>query len=477
MRRIPTQIARRGAALRRQRRQRVSLAANLSPLPADPTKSSYPDSAPIDFDASSAVSGGEAQVLEVSLRPGQRLRAEAGSMLYMSAGVAMETTLGSDGITGGIGRALTGQSAFLTDYAYTGPPGTVGTVGLGAAFPSKIVRLDLDRHGGRLVCQKGAYLASSGTHVAVRPEPAPTLGAGFFGGEGFVLQRLEGTGQVFVCAGGTLVRRELGEGETLRISSGCLVAFTAGIDYDVATVPGFRNVMFGGEGLFVTTLTGRVGGGGGAVGMQGQPPDRMVSEIARRVPAGGGIGLGVPIGGMGGGGGGGADEGEGEGEGGLGEGGGGGGGGGELGGGGEAVAATDAAIDADRQATVASSGLFADGDTDGDADSPSALFGDAAPEGADATQVGLGQDPYPELGDFADGDAQIGPPEVGDFADGTHFSTADEPPPDDFGDGFGSSEEEFDAGSFGGGDGGGAEEDGPGLLGQIWDFFNDFNED
>ena len=254
MRRIPTQIARRGAALRRQRRQRVSLAANLSPLPADPTKSSYPDSAPIDFDASSAVSGGEAQVLEVSLRPGQRLRAEAGSMLYMSAGVAMETTLGSDGITGGIGRALTGQSAFLTDYAYTGPPGTVGTVGLGAAFPSKIVRLDLDRHGGRLVCQKGAYLASSGTDVAVRPEPAPTLGAGFFGGEGFVLQRLEGTGQVFVCAGGTLVRRELGEGETLRISSGCLVAFTAGIDYDVATVPGFRNVVFGGEGLFVTNL-------------------------------------------------------------------------------------------------------------------------------------------------------------------------------------------------------------------------------
>ena len=101
----------------------------------------------------------------------------------------------------------------------------------------------------------------------------------------------------------------------------------------------------------------------------------------------------------------------------------------------------------------------------------------AADEGADATQAGLGQDPYPELGDFADGDAQIGPPEVGDFADGTHFSTADEPPPDDFGDGFGSSEEEFDAGSFGGGDGGGAEEGGPGLLGQIWDFFNDFNED
>ena len=292
MRRIPTQIARRGAALRRQRRQRVSLAANLSPLPADPTKSSYPDSAPIDFDASSAVSGGEAQVLEVSLRPGQRLRAEAGSMLYMSAGVAMETTLGSDGITGGIGRALTGQSAFLTDYAYTGPPGTVGTVGLGAAFPSKIVRLDLDRHGGRLVCQKGAYLASSGTHVAVRPEPAPTLGAGFFGGEGFVLQRLEGTGQVFVCAGGTLVRRELGEGETLRISSGCLVAFTAGIDYDVATVPGFRNVMFGGEGLFVTTLTGRVGGGGGGGGCRASPRVGGCAGLRGGCRGGGGGGSG-----------------------------------------------------------------------------------------------------------------------------------------------------------------------------------------
>jgi len=123
-----------------------------------------------------------------------------------------------------------------------------------------------------------------------------SLSSGFFGGEGFVLQALTGEGDVFVKAGGTLIRRDLEEGEQLRISSGCLVAFTAGVDYDVQMVPGIKNAMFGGEGLFMTTLTGA-----GTVWLQGQPPQRMISEIARRVPSGG-IGLAVPVPGMGGGG-------------------------------------------------------------------------------------------------------------------------------------------------------------------------------
>lgn len=125
-----------------------------------------------------------------------------------------------------------------------------------------------------------------------------TLSKGFFGGEGFVLQALTGQGDVFVTAGGTLIKRELDEGEELRISSGCLVGFTNGVEYDVQMMQGYKNVLFGGEGLFVTTLKGP-----GIVWLQGQPPQRMISEIARRVPSGGGIGLAVPIGGMGGGGG------------------------------------------------------------------------------------------------------------------------------------------------------------------------------
>jgi uncharacterized protein (AIM24 family) len=117
---------------------------------------------------------------------------------------------------------------------------------------------------------------------------------------------LTGDGDVFVKAGGTLIRRDLKEGEQLRISSGCLVCFSQGVDYDVQMMQGFRNVFFGGEGLFLTTLTGP-----GTVWLQGQPPNRMISEIARRVPSGGGIGLAVPIGGMGGGGGGGGGGGDG----------------------------------------------------------------------------------------------------------------------------------------------------------------------
>uniref|UniRef100_A0A7S0C9S9 Altered inheritance of mitochondria protein 24, mitochondrial n=2 Tax=Proboscia inermis TaxID=420281 RepID=A0A7S0C9S9_9STRA len=140
-------------------------------------------------------------------------------------------------------------------------------------------------------------------------EFAKKMTAGFFGGEGFVLQSLTGDGDVFVKAGGTLIRRDLGDGEILRISSGCLVGFSNGVEYDIQMMPGIKNAMFGGEGLFVTTLTGP-----GTVWLQGQPPSRMISEIASRVP-GGGLGLALPIPGMGGGGGGDSEGGEGESEG------------------------------------------------------------------------------------------------------------------------------------------------------------------
>jgi uncharacterized protein (AIM24 family) len=190
---------------------------------------------------------------------------------------------------------MTGQNLFISDYTYKGEPGTSGTVCLGTDFPSKILRLNVEEYGGKIICQKGALLCASHT-IDIEMEFAKKMTTGFFGGEGFVLQGLTGEGDVFVKAGGTLIRRELEEGEQLRISSGCLVAFSNGVDYDVQMLSGFKNVMFGGEGLFITTLTGP-----GTVWLQGQPPQRMVSEIARRVPSGG-IGLAVPIGGAGGGG-------------------------------------------------------------------------------------------------------------------------------------------------------------------------------
>ena len=249
---------------------------------------------PIDFDVASRVEGQESQIVTVDLEPGQVLRAESGAMLYMTEGIEMETTTGG-GLSAGFKRMLTGQNLMISDFRYTGTEGTRGTVALGTDFPSKIVRLSVDEYGGKIVCQKGALLCASHT-IDIEMEFAKKMTAGFFGGEGFVLQSLTGTGDVFVKAGGTLIRRDLKDGEVLRVSSGCLVAFSDGVNFDVQMMQGFKNVVFGGEGLFVTTLTGP-----GTVWLQGQPPQRMISEIARRVPGGGGLGLAVPIGGMSGG--------------------------------------------------------------------------------------------------------------------------------------------------------------------------------
>ena len=330
----------------------------------------------IDFEINSKIEGEESQVITVLLKPGECVRAESGSMIFMTEGVQMNTTL--SGASNAFKRMMTGQNVFLTDFTYQ--PGTSGKESgelcLGTDFPSKIVRLNLqDMANETLICQRGAYLASN-TTVNIDMEFTKSLSAGFFGGQGFVLQKLTGAGDVLVKAGGTLVVKELQAGQKLRVTSGSIVAFENSVDYDVQMMPGIKNAMFGGEGLFVTTLTGP-----GRVWLQGMPADRMISEIARRVP-GPGIGLGIPIG-MGGGGGG---DGEGDDGSAVGD---------EAavagaGAGGdvdpsedmeERVAATDAAVDADRQATVASSGMMQN-DDEVDADSPSSLFGDAAPEQA-----------------------------------------------------------------------------------------------
>lgn len=247
---------------------------------------------PIDFDVAAKIEGNESQIVIVTLEPGQILRAESGAMMYMTDGINMNTTTGG-GLSAGFQRMLTGQNVFISDYSYDGP--TQGQVALGTSFPSKILRLNVNDYGGKIICQKGALLCASHT-IDIQMEFTKTITAGFFGGEGFILQSLTGFGDVFVKAGGTLIRRDLEPGEELRISSGSLVGFSQGVDYDVQFMKGIQNSLFSGEGLFLTTLKGP-----GTVWLQGQPPERMIGEIASRVPSGGGLGI-IPVVGMGGGG-------------------------------------------------------------------------------------------------------------------------------------------------------------------------------
>ena len=317
----------------------------------------------IDFSISAKIEGEESQVAMIKLRPGETLRAESGAMLFMTQNVQMNTDL--QGASAAMSRMMTGQNVFLTDFTYDGTSGE-GLVGLGTDFPSKIVRLTLeDYENSTLICQRGAYMASNPS-VNIDMEFTKSLSAGFFGGQGFILQRLSGQGDVLVKAGGTLVEKDLSEGETLRVSSGSIVAFTSTVEYDIQMMPGIKNAMFGGEGLFVTTLKGP-----GKLWLQGMPPDRMISEIARRVPRGMGLGIPIP---MGGGGGAGAAAGEAGADASAGD--------AASGSGEEMVAATDGAVNADRQATVASSGMMDSDDGALDSESPSALFGDAAPKDA-----------------------------------------------------------------------------------------------
>ena len=429
---------------------------------------------PINFDTSSSIQGEESQILQIKLQPNQTLRAESGAMLFMTEGVEMGTSLGAkegstttSALSDGFRRMMTGQNMFLSDFTFSGKEGTEGTIALGTDFPSKIIRFSLPEYGNKIVCQKGAYLASS-MDVDIQMEFTKKFTAGFFGGEGFILQSLTGGGDVFVKAGGTLVKKDLDEGETLRVSSGSLVAFTQDVEFDVQTMPGFKNVMFGGEGLFVTTLTGP-----GTVWLQGMPPDRMISEIARRVPSGGGIGLGIPIG-MGGGGGGtegvdGTEEasaavGEGndttivdspQGE-------------------EDLVAATDAQVEMDRNATVASSGFEGH-----DSESASSLFGDAAQKDEatyDSSGMGAGNSAgNPPENSMFDNDQLSDIPEMDDA---TSFSTQDA----DFGedltseqqfDDFQQDETSFSTDIGGGDDGASSDSEGGGILRMIWDFLRD----
>jgi len=214
--------------------------------------------------------GDDMQLVEVELDPGEGVRAEAGAMMYMEDGIEMQTST-DGGLFKGFKRMITGESFFITTFLYSGKG--KGHVAFGAPYPGKIIPLELSRVGGRFLCQKDAFLCAA-RGVEIEVAFTKRLGAGLFGGEGFILQRLEGDGMAFVHAGGTIVKKNLKAGEVLRVDTGCLVAFAPSVDYDIQFVGGFKNALFGGEGMFLAVLKGP-----GEVYLQSLPFSRLADRI------------------------------------------------------------------------------------------------------------------------------------------------------------------------------------------------------
>jgi uncharacterized protein (TIGR00266 family) len=214
--------------------------------------------------------GDDLQLVEIELDPGEAVRAEAGTMTYMESDIEMQTTTGG-GIFQGLKRAITGESFFITSFLNNGSGKS--HVSFAAPYPGKIVPIDMKDFGGTILCQKDSFLcAAQGIEIEIAL--TKRIGAGIFGGEGFILQRLEGDGMAFMHAGGTVIEKDLAAGETLRVDTGCLVAFSTSVDYDIKFIGGFRNALFGGEGLFLASLTGP-----GKVYLQSLPFSRIADRI------------------------------------------------------------------------------------------------------------------------------------------------------------------------------------------------------
>ncbi len=214
--------------------------------------------------------GDDLQLVEIELDPNEGVRAEAGTMTYMEDGIQMQTGTGG-GIFKGLQRAITGESFFITTFLNTGS--SKQRAAFAAPYPGKIIPLELDDFGGTVICQKDSFLcAAQGIEIEVAF--TKRLGAGIFGGEGFILQRLKGSGLTFVHAGGTVIDKDLAAGESLRVDTGCLVAFSESVDYDIKFVGGFTNALFGGEGLFLASLTGP-----GKVYLQSLPFSRLADRV------------------------------------------------------------------------------------------------------------------------------------------------------------------------------------------------------
>ncbi|MEC0246693.1 TIGR00266 family protein [Paenibacillus chitinolyticus] len=227
------------------------------------------------------IHGNEMQYLEIELDPQESVIAEAGSMMMMEGNIGMETIFGDGSGGGGRGlmgklmgagkRLLTGESLFMTVYTNNGRGKEHVT--FAAPYPGKIIPMDLQALGGKLICQKDSFLcAAKGVSIGI--ELQRKLGAGFFGGEGFIMQKLEGDGLGFVHACGSILERELRPGEVLRVDTGCFVAMTPEVQYDIEFVKGIKTAVFGGEGLFFVTLRGP-----GKVWLQSLPFSRLAERV------------------------------------------------------------------------------------------------------------------------------------------------------------------------------------------------------
>ncbi|MDB0011373.1 AIM24 family protein, partial [Crocinitomicaceae bacterium] len=212
----------------------------------------------IDFE----IKGAEMQCVEIELDPQETVIAEPGAFMYMDGGIEMTTLFGDgskqnnsilDKLFGAGKRLLTGESMFMTAYTHT----SFGKarVAFASPYPGKIIPLDLSQYGGKIICQKDAFLcAAKGVSIGI--EFQRKLGTGLFGGEGFIMQKLEGDGMAFCHAGGHIIKKTVKPGEMLRVDTGCIVAYTKDIDYDIQYVGGVKNMIFGGEGVFFATLKG-----------------------------------------------------------------------------------------------------------------------------------------------------------------------------------------------------------------------------
>jgi uncharacterized protein (TIGR00266 family) len=257
------------------------------PMPAASGRPSGPRAHEIDYE----IVGEDLQFVVVELDPNESVVAEAGALMYMTQGIQMETIFGdgsgtqAKGLMGallGAGkRILTGESLFMT--VFTAQGGRKEKVAFAAPFPGRILAMDMKKLGGELICQKDSFLcAAKGISIGIAFQKK--IGVGLFGGEGFIMQRLQGDGWAFVHAGGMLTELQLGPGETLRVDTGCLVALQPSVNYDVQLVSGVKTALFGGEGLFFATLTGP-----GHVWLQSLPLSRLADRIAKAIP---GIGRG-----------------------------------------------------------------------------------------------------------------------------------------------------------------------------------------
>jgi len=247
--------------------------------------------------------GDDMQYVEIELDPGEAAIGEAGAMMMMQDGIAMDTVFGDGsaqqgGVFGkllGAGKRLvTGESLFTT--VFHNEANTRRRVAFAAPYPGKILPVHLRDVGGTLICQKDSFLcAARGVSLGIAFQRR--LGVGLFGGEGFIMQRLDGDGLVFVHAGGTLMARDLAPGERLRVDTGCIVALQQNVDYDIQYVGKLKSALFSGEGLFFATLTGP-----GRVWLQSLPFSRMANRIIASAPAAGGRsrGEGSLLGGLGG---------------------------------------------------------------------------------------------------------------------------------------------------------------------------------